>query len=54
LVLGDPVAGVVEAGVPDESEPDPEDSDDPPSVVDTGAVASPATEVVLPERLSVL
>jgi hypothetical protein len=50
----DPEDGAVDAGVEEESDPDPEDSDDPVSDFAAGAADSPATEVELPERLSVL
>jgi hypothetical protein len=54
----DPEDGAVDAGVDEESDPDPdpdpEDSDDPVSDFAAGAADSPATEVELPERLSVL
>jgi len=54
LVSDDPAAGVVDAGVVDESEPDPEGSDDPPSDLAAGTAESPEAEVELPDRLSVL
>jgi len=56
LAPDDPDEGTVDGGVEGESDPDPdpEDSDDPVSDLAAGVADSPATEVELPERLSVL